>query len=168
MRPSTPIIVTLILIVASTFFQVGCSGQPAMVLESDIPNVDGFESIVTRDIQRQGDQITAVEVLYRGDVVDTNDTVNSTRHRFIDAGWELVSQQAKGKTTILNFTKDSRTARVEIALNQIEPMMSPALLRVWPTGSAAAAATPSSNIPGAATATSGTIMPEGFAPPPNK
>lgn len=144
-----------------------------MVLESDIPNVDGFEAIVTRDIQREGDHITGVEVLYRGDVVDAKDNINSTRHRFIDAGWELVSQQAKGKTTVLNFTKDSRTARVEIALNQIEPMMSPALLRVRPTVSSAtvssaAATTPSSNIPAAATTTSRRIMPEGFAPPPNK
>ncbi len=166
MRPFAPIIFTLVLFAGASSFQTGCSSQPEMVLESDIPNVAGFDPIITRDIERSGDQVTSVEVIYRGDLKNSKDNIESTKERFNAAGWELVSQQARGKTTILNFTKDSRKARVDIALNQIEPMMSPALLRVRSISDVDAPKAPS--VPTTAATTSQTIMPEGFAPPPNK
>ncbi|MEY4786172.1 MAG: hypothetical protein RL692_66, partial [Planctomycetota bacterium] len=46
-----------------------------MVLESDIPNVQGLEPIITRNIQRSGEQVDAVEVLYRGDITATQKNV---------------------------------------------------------------------------------------------
>ena len=79
-----------------------------MILESDVPNVVGFEPLVTRDIQHDGATLTSVEVIYRGDVSDTTRNVDSTQAMFIDSGWSLVSRQARGKTTVLNFAKDSR------------------------------------------------------------
>ncbi|MCX5663764.1 MAG: hypothetical protein NTY97_03570 [Planctomycetota bacterium] len=80
MRPFAPIIATLVLVVASTFFQVGCSSPPEMVLESDIPNVQGLEPIITRDIQRSGEQVDAVEVLYRGDITATQFSASQRKY----------------------------------------------------------------------------------------
>jgi len=168
MRPFAPIIATLVLVVASPLFQVGCSSPPEMVLESDIPNVQGLEPIITRDIQRSGEQVDAVEVLYRGDITATQKNVQATRDRFDDAGWSFISQQARGNTTVLNFAKDTRTARVEIALNQIEPMMSPAVLQVRPATDATFSTSPSAGIPLVLPTTSQSVLLEGFAPPPNK
>ena len=168
MRPIAPIIATLVLVVASTLFQVGCSSPPEMVLESDIPNVQGLEPIITRDIQRSGEQVDAVEVLYRGDITATQKNVQATRDRFDDAGWSLISQQARGNTTVLNFAKDTRTARVEIALNQIEPMMSPAVLQVRLATDATISTAASAGIPLVVPTTSESVLLEGFAPPPNK
>ena len=130
-----------------------------MVLDSDIPNISGFEAIVTRDIVRTGGEMSSVEVIYRGDVIDSNTNVSETRSRFIDNGWTLVSEQSRGETTIINFVKPPRWAKVQIALNQIDPMMSPATLRVG-TGSGKsredAGVSPDRTIG----------PPEGFAPPP--
>ena len=167
MRPFAPIIATLVLVVASTFFQVGCSSPPEMVLESDIPNIEGLEPIITRDIQRSGVKVDTVEVLYRGEIVATQKNVEATRVRFDDAGWSFISQQARGNTTVLNFAKDSRTARVEIALNQVEPMMSAAVLQVRPESESTLRMTPSIGIP-LTLPTKSSVSPEGFAPPPNK
>ncbi len=139
-----------------------------MVLESDIPNVQGLEPIITRDIQRSGQQVDTVEVLYRGDITATQKNVQATRDRFDDAGWSFISQQARGNTTVLNFAKDTRTARVEIALNQIEPMMSAAVLQVRPASDATFSTAPSTSIPLALPTTSQSDLLEGFAPPPNK
>ncbi len=137
----------------------GCGSPNTMVLDSDIPNISGFEAIVTRDVVRTGGEISSVEVIYRGDVVDSDTNVVDTRSRFIDSGWKLVSEQSRGETTIINFVKSPRWAMVQIALNQIDPMMSPAILRVG-TGSGQgpenAGVSPDRTIG----------PPEGFAPPP--
>ncbi len=153
-----------------------CSSEPPFVLDSDVPNVSGFDPIVTRNIQHSGSTLSSVEVIYRGDVVDTRVNVEATRQRFADAGWALVSTQARGDSTLLNFTKDSRAAQVEVAINQIDPMMSPAILRVQPAADGnprnssaptvqSAGAVPSST--GNPTRSGGTFL-EGFAPPPVK
>lgn len=140
-----------------------------MVLDSDVPNVVGFDPIITRDIQRKEQLLCGVEVIYRGDVTDPSEQIGDTRSAFTENGWTLVSQQARGKTSTMYFAKDSRSATVQIALNQIDPMMSPALLRVGPAGSSgttpqssAARASPG----GIPRADSGSRYPEGFAPPP--
>ncbi len=142
----------------------GCKGPPEVVLESDVPNVAGYEPLVTRNLQREGGRISGVEVLYRGDIDDPVRQVNDTRARFMAQGWILVSKQARGAATVLNFRKDSRSARVEVAMNQLDPMTSPAHLLVFPTPPPppAISFSPSTTSPGD---TSAGAPIEGFAPP---
>lgn len=137
----------------------GCSADNTMVLDSDIPNVSGFDALVTRDVTRTAGVMSSVEVIYRGDVTDTETNITETRQIFLDHGWTVVSEQARGETTILNFAKAPRWATVQIALNQIDPMMSPALLRVG-TGAAPGVPAP------AASPDRAIGPPDGFAPAP--
>ncbi|NBX37227.1 MAG: hypothetical protein EBR10_08405 [Planctomycetes bacterium] len=163
-------------ILPSVLLLAGCAGAPEVVLESDVPNVSGYEPLVTRNLLREEGRIAGVEVLYRGDIDDPIRQVNETQSRFSAQGWTLVSKQARAAATVLNFRKDSRSARVEIAMNQLDPMTSPAHLQVFPTppapppvswtssmpnGGAATSAPPQSQ-PAAATAHTPI---EGFAPP---
>ncbi|MSQ90897.1 MAG: hypothetical protein EXS01_05830 [Phycisphaerales bacterium] len=143
---------------------LGCSSAPSTVLESDIPNVTAMEAIVTRDLVRENDQIIGVTVLYRGEVSDCQVVARATRSAYADHGWTLISQQARGTSTVLNFAKDRRAARIELSENQIDPMTSPAVLRVSlaksesTASSAALLRTPPAQSSSA---------PEGFAPPSN-
>jgi len=143
---------------------VGCKGTPEVVLESDVPNVAGYEPLVTRNLERTDGRISGVEVLYRGDIVDPVQQVKDTQSRFSAQGWTLVSRQARGAATILNFRKDSRSARVEIAMNQLDPMTSPAHLQVFPTPPPPPPVTFSAPVPSGAAPTSGAPV-DGFAPP---
>lgn len=168
MRTIPPNISPTLLGCAVVAFALSCTSENAMVLDSDIPNVVGLDPIVTRDIERQGGIVTKVEVIYRGDIADPATPIGATSSAFAEHGWRLVSQQSREKTSTLYFAKDSRQASVQIALNQIDPMMSPAVLRVGagmqpgahidsPVGGAGAAI-PTSNAE--------SRKPEGFAPPP--
>jgi hypothetical protein len=142
----------------------GCKGPPEVVLESDVPNVAGYEPLVTRNLQREAGRISGVEVLYRGDIDDPVRQVNDTQARFITQGWTLVSKQARGAATVLNFRKDSRSARVEIAMNQLDPMTSPAHLQVFPTPPPPPPISFSPPTTSAGGASTGAPI-EGFAPP---
>lgn len=160
-----PIILAYFLLMGLALTAVACDSTPEMVLESDIPNVQGFEPIVTRDIKREGEWINGLEVIYRGDLKDSRKNIAETRERFTNAGWRLVSQQSRGQTTILNFAKDTRAARVAIALSQIEPAMSPAVLTVTSTEIVAAKDGVVLTQP---VVRSGIYSTEGFAPPPSR
>jgi len=148
----------------SLLLLIGCKGPPEVVLESDVPNVAGYEPLVTRNLQREEGRISGVEVLYRGDIDDPVRQVNDTQSRFSAQGWTLVSKQARGAATVLNFRKDSRSARVEIAMNQLDPMTSPAHLQVFPTPPRPPAASFSLPAPTSAAPSTGAPV-EGFAPP---
>jgi len=157
-------IILLSLLLFSGLLLTGCKGPPEVVLESDVPNVAGYEPLVTRNLQREDGRISGVEVLYRGDIDDPVRQVNDTQSRFSAQGWTLVSKQARGATTILNFRKDSRSARVEIAMNQLDPMTSPAHLQVFPTPPQPPAVSFSTPAPSDAAPSTGAPV-EGFAPP---
>ncbi|MSR28631.1 MAG: hypothetical protein EXS03_03525 [Phycisphaerales bacterium] len=131
-----PILALLALLAVCFGSLAGCGSTKTMVLDSDIPNVSGYEPIITRDIEHADGMVSAIEVIYRGDVSDTRKNITETRAVFVEHGWSVVSEQSRGKTTIMNFSKPPRWASVQIALNQIDPMMSPALLRVGTGGSA--------------------------------
>jgi hypothetical protein len=163
-------------ILLSVTLLTGCTAPPEVVLESDVPNVAGYEPLVTRNLQRQEGRISEVEVLYRGDIDDPIRQVNETQSRFSAQGWTLVSKQARGVATVLNFRKDSRSARIEIAMSQLDPMVSPAHLRVFQTpppplvAMSSPAPSHSEQTAPAASSTSGAMSAakvpiEGFAPP---
>ncbi len=163
MRLSAPIIVLHFALLLATALESGCSTAPANILESDVPNVAGMDVIVTRDIVRSEGQIVGVNVIYRGDVIDCQVFASETKSAYDAQGWWLLDEQARGTTTVLNFGKDQRRARIEIAENQIDPMMSPAILRLSLAGA------PRENSPKMQTQLGGgdapSTGPEGFAPP---
>ncbi|MSR70222.1 MAG: hypothetical protein EXS17_07750 [Phycisphaerales bacterium] len=163
MRPSAPIISSLFLLYVAFGSGSGCSSAPANILDSDIPNVAGMNPIVTRDIVRRDGQIVGVNIIYRGDVIDCQINARDTKRAFDDQGWWFIDEQARGTTTVLNFGKEQRRARIDIAENQIDPMMSPAILRVSLVGGAGDSSAKAQNQPGGGTQPS--IGPEGFAPP---
>ena len=163
MRLSAPNICCLFQLFIAVLCGVGCSSTPKTILESDVPNVRGMEPIVTRDIVRRGDEIVGINVIYRGDVIDCQVNARDTISAFDDQGWSLISEQARGTTTVLNFGKEQRRVRVDIAENQIDPMMSPAILRLSLVGGVGDGAAPAHpQAVGSAVPSTG---PEGFAPP---
>lgn len=163
MRLSAPIIALHIALLLATALESGCSTAPANILESDIPNVAGMDVIVTRDIVRSEGQIVGVNVIYRGDVIDCQTIATETKSAYDEQGWWLLDEQARGTTTVLNFGKDQRRARIEIAENQIDPMMSPAILRVSLVGGSGESSPQAQVQPrGGSESSTG---PEGFAPP---
>ncbi len=164
MCPSAPIIALLIPTwVAACMCTVGCGGPPKTILESDVPNVVGMEPIVTRDIVRREGEMVGVHVIYRGDVVDCQVIARETRAAFDDQGWWFMNEQARGTTTVLTFGKEQRRVRIEIAENQIDPMMSPATLQLSLAGAAPATSTTSLH---SQTGGQPSSSVEGFAPPP--
>ncbi|MSR45071.1 MAG: hypothetical protein EXS15_06945 [Phycisphaerales bacterium] len=152
---------------------VGCSSGPATILESDIPNVSAMETIVTRDLKHEGTEIVGVTVLYRGEISDCKITAADTTASYSEYGWSLISEQARGASTVLNFGKGRRVVRIELSENQNDPMTSSAVLRVSrPTAASGAASSAANSSPVAANppsggSTGGIDTLEGFAPPVN-
>ncbi len=163
MRPSAPIIASRIVLLLVLATGSGCSSTPTNILDSDVPNVAGMDPIVTRDIVHSEGQLVGVSVIYRGDVVDCQENARETKSAYEAQGWWLIDEQARGTTTVLTFGKEQRRARIDISENQIDPMMSPALLRVSLIGG------PLGSAPTVQTQPERSVQPltgpEGFAPP---
>lgn len=136
-----------------------CGPKQTMVLDSDVPNVLGLDAVLTRDIERRDGELVGVEVLYRGEITDFRAEVAATTAAFGEHGWSFTSHQARGRTTLLNYSKPPRWAQVQLAQNEIDPMMSSGLLRVG-TGTPEGAGSPGISPDGMIG------PPEGFAPPP--
>jgi hypothetical protein len=151
--------VSLIICCALSAALAACGAKQTLVLDSDVPNVLGMEPIVTRNITREGEDLVAVEVLYRGEINDIREETAAVTAAFREYGWTAASEQARGQTRLLNFTKGRRWAEVQLAICQIDPMMSSGVLEVGvgPREHGGRSAPSPDRLIGA---------PEGFAPPP--
>lgn len=122
-----------------------CASEPETVLQSDLPQVPGLTPRDSSGIVQDGGRVTGGQFAYKGFVESLPQSVAATRARYEGAGWKLWSETVTGATAVLEFRKDTRSARVEIIRNQVQPRMSTAVLRV--TDRDAAPATPA--VPGA-------------------
>jgi hypothetical protein len=109
------------------------------VLQSDLPQVPGLTPRDSSGIVQAGGRITGGQFAYKGFVEDLPQSVTATRARYEGAGWRLWSETVTGATAVLEFRKDSRSARVEIIRNQVQPRMSTAVLKVIDRDAAAPA-----------------------------
>jgi hypothetical protein len=116
-----------------------CASEPETVLQSDLPQVPGLTPRDSSGIVQAGGRITGGQFAYKGFVEDLPQSVTATRARYEGAGWRLWSETVTGATAVLEFRKDSRSARVEIIRNQVQPRMSTAVLRVTDRDAAAPA-----------------------------
>jgi hypothetical protein len=116
-----------------------CASEPETVLQSDLPQVPGLTPRDSSGIVQAGGRVTGGQFAYKGFVEDLPQCVTATRARYEGAGWRLWSETVTGATAVLEFRKDSRSARVEIIRNQVQPRMSTAVLRVTDRDAAAPA-----------------------------
>jgi hypothetical protein len=110
-----------------------CASEPDTVLQTDLPQVPGLTPRDSSGIRQQGDRVVAGQFAYKGPVVDLRQLADQTMSRFQLAGWELASTTINTNTAVLVYRKDTRTARVEIIRNGVQPKMSTAVLQVQST-----------------------------------
>ena len=110
-----------------------CASEPDTVLQTDLPQVPGLTPRDSSGIRQQGDRVVAGQFAYKGPVVDLRQLADQTMSRFQLAGWELASTTINTSTAVLVYRKDTRTARVEIIRNGVQPKMSTAVLQVQST-----------------------------------
>ena len=110
-----------------------CASEPDTVLQTDLPQVPGLTPRDSSGIRQQGDRVIAGQFAYKGPVVDRRQLADQTMSRFQLAGWELASTTINTSTAVLVYRKDTRTARVEIIRNGVQPKMSTAVLQVQST-----------------------------------
>ncbi len=107
-----------------------CASEPETVLQSDLPQVPGLTPRDSSGIVQAGGRVTGGQFAYKGFVESLPQSVTATRARYEGAGWRLWSETVTGATAVLEFRKDTRSARVEIIRNQVQPRMSTAVLKV--------------------------------------
>jgi hypothetical protein len=107
-----------------------CKSEPDTVLSTDLPQVPGLTPRDSSGIVQRGDQVTAGQFAYKGDVPSLAARVQETRGRFDAAGWKLYAETLSPSMAVLEFRKGDRSARVEIIRNEIQPKMSTAVMTV--------------------------------------
>ena len=117
-------------IAALAIVLAGCSTEPETVLQSDLPQVPGMAPRDTTGLRQDGGRITAGQFAYTGNVPTLGERAAETMSRFSGMGWTIRSQTMTSSTAVLVYGKDTRTARVEIIRNGVQPKMSTAVLRV--------------------------------------
>lgn len=108
----------------------GCASEPETVLQSDLPQVPGMAPRDTTGLRQDGGRVVAGQFAYTGNVPSLGSRAAETMARFGGMGWTLRSQTMTSSTAVLVYGKDTRTARVEIIRNGVQPKMSTAVLRV--------------------------------------
>jgi hypothetical protein len=124
MRRAATTLVALAAVLAS------CKSEPDTVLSTDLPQVPGLTPRDSSGIVQRGDQVTAGQFAYKGDVPSLAARVQETRGRFDAAGWKLYAETLSPSMAVLEFRKGDRSARVEIIRNEIQPKMSTAVMTV--------------------------------------
>lgn len=148
-----------------------CHGEPETVLQSDLPQVPGMTPRESSGLRQEGSRVVGGQFEFKGPVPSLGKQVAETMSRFDLAGWTLASETTTGATAVLVYRKDTRTARVEIVRNGVQPRMSTAVLLVEssspaPTAAPAPAPTP---VPAAAAPSEPAAQPaEAPKPPPRK
>ncbi|MFM8784220.1 MAG: hypothetical protein ACKOFI_03510 [Phycisphaerales bacterium] len=107
-----------------------CASEPETVLRTDLPQVPGLVPRDSSGSGQRGDQVTAGQFAYKGDVPNLAARVQETRGRFDAAGWKLYAETLSPSMAVLEFRKGDRSARVEIIRNEIQPKMSTAVMTV--------------------------------------
>ena len=107
-----------------------CKSEPDTVLSTDLPQVPGLTPRDSSGIVQRGDQVTAGQFAYKGDVPSLAARVQETRGRFDASGWKLYAETLSPSMAVLEFRKGDRSARVEIIRNEIQPKMSTAVMTV--------------------------------------
>ena len=107
-----------------------CKSEPDTVLSTDLPQVPGLTPRDSSGIVQRGEQVTAGQFAYKGDVPSLAARVQETRGRFDAAGWKLYAETLSPSMAVLEFRKGDRSARVEIIRNEIQPKMSTAVMTV--------------------------------------
>ncbi len=144
MRRHGPTFASVLLAAVAVLGPSGCQSDPETVLQSDLPQVPGMAPRDSVRLQQDGSRVTGGQFSYKGAVTDLAARVEETKTRFAMQGWRLATETQTGSTAALTFTKDDRTARVEILRNGVQPGMSTAVLLVWKTDAAAGDATAAS------------------------
>jgi hypothetical protein len=130
----------------------GCSSDPETVLQSDLPQVPGMAPRDTVGLRQEGGRVTGGQFAYTGAIPALGARAQETMARFGSLGWQLSAETVTGSTAVLVYRKDSRTARVEIIRNALQPRMSTAVITVETAaapGPAPAAPTPATPTPAA-------------------
>jgi hypothetical protein len=107
-----------------------CSGDPATVLQTDLPQIPNMTGRESSGIVHEGNVIEAGTFAYKGAVSDLDAQVAETRAAFSGRGWTLESERRTPATASLVFAKGVRRARVEVIRNDLAPGMSTAVTRV--------------------------------------
>ncbi|MEE2681158.1 MAG: hypothetical protein VX641_02175 [Planctomycetota bacterium] len=102
----------------------GCSSQPQVVLDSDIPTVPDMSQRLGFDIKRQGPFLVGGQFVFIGSILDMESTIQRLVGRFKNRGW-MVAQDTWGfPRSVLLFEKYDRRVRVVLDADQLEPAMS--------------------------------------------
>jgi hypothetical protein len=121
MRIAPPAFAALALALAA------CGSDPETVLQSDLPQVPGMAPRDTVGLRQEGGRVTGGQFAYTGSIPSLGTRTQETMARFAGMGWQLASETVTGSTAVLVYRKDTRTARVEIIRNALQPRMSTAV-----------------------------------------
>jgi len=125
-----PTAILLLATIVATTWATGCATEPDTVLQSDLPQIPGMVPRDSTGIRQSEGRVTAGQFSYKGPISNLNARANETMSRFDLAGWKLSSQTLSPATASFIYRKDSRTVRVEIIQNGVQPKMSTAVLTV--------------------------------------
>jgi hypothetical protein len=143
----------------------GCSSDPETVLQSDLPQVPGMAPRDTIGLRQEGGRVTGGQFAYTGAIPALGARAQETMARFGSLGWQLSAETVTGSTAVLVYRKDSRTARVEIIRNALQPRMSTAVITVETAAAPGPApATPAPATPAPATPAPAAPTPAAPAP----
>lgn len=115
----------------------GCSSTESMLAESDVPVPEGLETVRSADIRRARGSLSGGTFLLAGPVMDAGQLLDDTTERYESSGWQIVDREPGLDRAAATYSKDSRTARLEILRRAVEPDMSSATIEVRDSRAAA-------------------------------
>ena len=121
MRTAPPAFAALALALAA------CSSEPETVLQTDLPQLPGMAPRDTVGLRQEAGRVTGGQFAYTGSIPSLGARTQETMARFANLGWQLESETVTGSTAVLVYRKDTRSARVEIIRNSLQPRMSTAV-----------------------------------------
>ncbi|MBX3354623.1 MAG: hypothetical protein KF724_02870 [Phycisphaeraceae bacterium] len=101
----------------------GCDAPPETIVGSDVPQIVGLESRNVSGIERDGETLTAVHVVYRGSMRTPVEVAERTIDRYRVHGWTLVERRIQTTSARLTFTKGDRRAVVDLKVSTLNPAM---------------------------------------------
>ena len=102
----------------------GCSSQPQVILNSDIPTAPDMSQRLGLDIKRRGPMLVGGEFVFVGTILKMESSVQRLVGRFKDRGWSVTQDSWGFPRSVLVFEKYDRRVRVVLDADQLEPAMS--------------------------------------------
>ena len=105
-------------------FCPGCSSEPQVILNSDIPTAPDMTQRLGLDIKRRGPMLVGGDFVFIGPILKMESSIQRLVGRFTSQGWRVVQDTWGFPRSVLVFEKFDRRVQVVLDADQLEPAMS--------------------------------------------